>query len=369
MPAYDIRPLPEKPDGNLYIWWTEGRRSKRLSTRTRDMAEAQGFLARWLTMERTAEERPETIYTVEDLWKVYRKKHVEREVAGVATVDYSWKNLCEHFGGLTVPEVNQDAVDEYERKRVAGCIGRPAKPQTVRRELVALFAALNFCADPRYGQKLFSPALIEKVKLPDPGEPRDRWLRTEEIQRLLAAAAEMRRGKRMSRGERFLWLALETAGRKQALLELTWDRVDFETNVIHLDVPGRKRTKKRRASVPISRALRPVLERAKREKINEYVLDNQAPIWATIQHIAINAGFSKQEVEHGKKPRATGISPHVLRHTAATHMARRGVPLWKIAKILGNTLAMVERVYAKHSPDDLREAVDMISSGELEAAE
>ena len=52
---------------------------------------------------------------------------------------------------------------------------------------------------------------------------------------------------------------------------------------------------------------------------------------------------------------------------AALHMARKGVSLWKIAKILGNTLTMVERVYAKHCPDDLRESVGAISGGALRA--
>jgi integrase len=50
-----------------------------------------------------------------------------------------------------------------------------------------------------------------------------------------------------------------------------------------------------------------------------------------------------------------------MRHTAATHMARRGVPLFIIAKALGNSLQMVEKVYSHHSPDDLRAAVEAIS--------
>jgi hypothetical protein len=50
-------------------------------------------------------------------------------------------------------------------------------------------------------------------------------------------------------------------------------------------------------------------------------------------------------------------------------MARRGVPLYDIAGVLGNTIAMVERVYAKHSPDRLRAAVNSISSGVYAAAE
>ncbi|MCP8894348.1 tyrosine-type recombinase/integrase [Shinella daejeonensis] len=193
---------------------------------------------------------------------------------------------------------------------------------------------------------------------------------------MLNAAGECRRGPRLSRVKRFLWLALETAGHKSAILELSWDRVDFETNVIELNVPGRKLTKKRRAVVPISKSLRPILLRAYEERLNKkshdgLVCSNLGAIWAPIQHVVIRSGLpgKRAKVPAGTKPKSTGISPHVLRHTAATHMARRGVPLWIIAKVLGNTLAMVEKVYAKHCPDDLRQAVDQISAGALEAAE
>ena len=41
-------------------------------------------------------------------------------------------------------------------------------------------------------------------------------------------------------------------------------------------------------------------------------------------------------------------------------MARRGVPLIEDRHDLGNTLTVVERVYAKHCPNDLCEAVDSI---------
>ena len=191
--------------------------------------------------------------------------------------------------------------------------------------------------------------------LPADSEPRDRWLRRDEIDRLLAAAQSEGR---MSRVERFLWLALETAGRKQALLDLTWDRVDFETGVIHLALPGLKQTKKRRASVPISAALRPVLERAYTEREGDLVLDHGGDVWTAVQSVVRRAGLAPATARAAK---ATGVSPHVFRHTAATHMARRGVPLWLIAKVLGNSLTVVERSYAKHAPDDLRGAVDMIS--------
>lgn len=353
--------------GVFYAHWSDNRRSKRKSMGSSERAVAEARFAQWLLLGghrgvEASEGKP--ALTVAEMWKVYDAKHVQRETAAADTIGYAWKNLEPHFGALAAAEIDQTVVDDYEDLRAAGRIGRPAKSGTVRRELVALRACLNWCASPERGKfRLLDKADVPAFVLPDESAPRERWLTNDELNRLFAAAAAMHPGEpRMSRGERFLWLALETAARKQAILDLTWDRVDFETGVIHYDVPGRKTTKKRRTSVPISARLRPVLERAKREAVNEFVMDHGGEVWATVQSIVVRAGLAPKEPRGtGKRPRGTGVSPHTFRHTAATHMARRGVPLWLIAKILGNTLAMVERVYAKHSPEDLRAAVNLIS--------
>lgn len=347
-------PVPRQADsGWWYVHWTEGRRSKRESLGTKQESEALARFAQWLLLGgQDVNEGVE--FTVAELWGVYAAKHVATEVAAPDTVRFIWKNLQPHFGHLLLDQIDQDVVDAYEAARVAGRIGRPSKAATVRRELGALRACFNWCAEPK--RRLLKSAQVPDFDLPAEGEPRDRWLKTGEIQKLLVAAAELRASARLSRGERFLWLALETAARKSALLELTWDRVDFETGMIHLNVPGRRTTKKRRADVPISRALRPILQRAYAERTGDLVMDHSSGIWKDVQRIAARAGVAR-------------VSPNVLRHTAATHMARRGVPLYHIAGVLGNTVAMVEKVYAKHTQESLRNAVDMISGEFLEAAE
>lgn len=359
-----IPQLHKADNGVFYAKWTDGRRSKRKSMGTKNRADAQARFAQWLLLggaEPPAE--PAKTYTVADLWFVYYDRHVGSKVHSVATHDYSWKNLKPHFGDLLLGQVSE-AVPAYVRKRERGDIGRPAKSPTIRRELAMLRACFNWCADASERRPLIDKADVPGFALPAESLPKDRWLRDDEAKRLLDTAASLRGADgRLTRVERFLWLALETAGRKQALLDLTWDRVDFETGVIHLALPDRKQTTKRRASVPISRALRPVLERAYQERTGPIVLDHGAEVWAAVQSVAARAGFGEPQGvrKTGTKPKATGISPHVMRHTAATNMARRGVPLWKVAKILGDTLATVEKTYAKHCPDDLREAVDMIS--------
>lgn len=352
-------------DGTYYAYWSDKRRSKRKSMGTSDPLVAEARFAQWLLLRHeTAAEGAS--YTVSDCWTVYDAKHIQKEVSSPRTLHCSWAVLEPHFGTMLAEHVDQDAVDDYVRKRTSGRIGRKVKEATVRRELQALSSCLKFCA--AHAQKMLPAGAVQPFKMPAASEPRDRWLTTAEVQAVLAAAARTRRDANLSRVELFCWLALSTAARMTALLELTWDRVDFETRVIHLDVPGRKRTKKRRPSVPISADLLPVLERAYAERKGALVLRHKGDVWSAVQVVTIEAGLSPAQDRKRGSPKATGVSPHVFRHTAATHMARRGVPLWKIAKILGNTMAMVEKVYAKHCPDDLREAVDLIPGGVLAAA-
>lgn len=347
-----IPELRANPDGIYYAYWSEARRSKRKSMGTSNPTVAQERFAHWLLLRNTTPETAAKVFTVEDCWKVYIQKSYIAEGRSTMNAVSNWRVLGPFFGSRLVSEVDQDLFDAYETVRTSGA--KPVKRSTVRTELLLLRAALRFCAHRK--RNMLDPKMSFHLDLPPVSEPRDRWLTEAEMKRLLDQAADERGNGPLGRTELFLNIALYTAGRMQAVLELTWDRVDFETGVIHLNDPSKRETKKRRASVPIADPLMPILQKAYGERVNGHVFKTQSNIWISIQDLVVRAGFP---VLPGKK-RATGISPHVLRHTAATHMARRGVPLWIVAKVLGNSVEMVERVYAKHSPEDLREAVNVI---------
>lgn len=357
--------LKKNTNGIFYAHWTEDRRSKRKSMGTRNPVEAQRNFAKWLLLRDQAETSLSADRTVEDCWFVYCAKHIDAGgVASPETAHYNWQMLSAHFGSTAVNKVNQRTVDEYVAKRTSGQLGRKVKPQTCRKELQSLIAALRFCAAPP--NAIIPASSVPVISMPAPGAPRDRWLRPDEMRRMMEAAAHLRGGDgdRLSRGERYLWIALEAPARMSAILDLTWDRVHFDIGTIEFGSPDQRETKKRRTTVPMSDNLRAVLCRAYEERISDLVMDNKADMWPTIQRIAVEAGLA----EGSGKIKATGISPHTIRHTAATYMARNGVPLWKIAKILGNSLAMVEKVYAKWSPDDPDGTVNLISGGILNAA-
>jgi hypothetical protein len=50
------------------------------------------------------------------------------------------------------------------------------------------------------------------------------------------------------------------------------------------------------------------------------------------------------------------VTPHTLRHTAATWLMQRGVPIWEAAGFLGMSPEVLQETYGHHHPDHLRGA-------------
>ena len=56
------------------------------------------------------------------------------------------------------------------------------------------------------------------------------------------------------------------------------------------------------------------------------------------------------------------VTPHTLRHTAATWFMQHGTNMWVAAGYLGLTVEVLERVYGHHHPAYQAEAVENIAS-------
>jgi len=55
------------------------------------------------------------------------------------------------------------------------------------------------------------------------------------------------------------------------------------------------------------------------------------------------------------------VSPHTLRHTAATWLMQRGADPWQAAGYLGMSLDVLLNTYGHHHPDYLSDAIDKIT--------
>lgn len=213
----------------------------------------------------------------------------------------------------------------------------------MRKELGVLVAAINFCYRER--------KLSETVHVPLPQKPpaRDRWLTRSEMAALLWNS---RKGHPHTRSylPLYMLIGIYTGARPEAILSLTWDRVNLDLRRIDFQVPGRRVTKKRRPKVPIAGRLMRFLAYAYEQRTadNGPVLHRQGePITRIIR--GFKAAAARAELDN--------VTPHVLRHTCATWMAQQGVSMWQIAGFLGQDEATTSKIYAHHHPDYLTDAI------------
>jgi integrase len=327
--------------GYYTIFWTDNGRSKRVSTGTKDHIKAAAFYADWLRDRHIPSPTGET-WNVSTLLDVYFAEQIEggpshdRTAIIVAT-------LKRAFGTMKPEHLDASAMLRYGRERAQGLHGkRSAHDSTVRRELTVLIACLNHAVR----QRRMPATSFPHIDRPSDGEARDVVISGEHLKLMMDTAS----GRLLD----FIVIALETASRREAVESLCWRQVDLQRALIDFS-DGKTRSVKRRVAVPMSTKLREHMKLMRSRLapgIGGCVLGTDAsvyPAWA-----ALMQRLFKSTGDHA----FLDYNPHDLRRTWATNAARRGVPLFHIAGMLGDSVAVVTKHYAKHHPDYLRGAVE-----------
>lgn len=301
-----------------------GGHTERMSLRTADLGEAKRRLADW-----HAKPAGDTVGALVASYLADKDKTAIRAV----DLRGAWKQAERTFGHLRPDQITRDLCRAYRDQRYEA--GR--KPNTVRKELEVIRAALNF-------HKKGEHAVFE---LPAPPPPKERYLTRDEVRRLLKVC------RRFPHVRAFIALSLATAARQSALLELTWDRVDFKRRRITLSLgEAADQDRKRRATVPMNRRAYRYLKVLEASATCPHVIE-----WGGHQVLSIKKGFAAAS----KRAGLSGITPHILRHTAASWMAESGVDMFRISKFLGHSNTKVtEERYAKLHPDFLSDAAEAL---------
>ncbi len=306
--------------GKFYAVWTGDRgETKRASLRTSDHDEAR---RRLIDFRRQLQAPVGS--TVQDHVNAYLN-FKEGRIRDHARLVGAWQMAKSTFGHLRPDQITPEICEAYHQHRRA--MGR--KDGTVIKEINTIRQALNW-----------SKVSGARFEAPPAPPPRDRYLTKDEARSLLRACIQPHL-------RLFIRLALQTAGRKSAILGLTWERVDFAHKRINLAIAG-EQNRKRRATVPMSDQLREELLVAKEVSQTPYVIE-----YAGNRVGNVKKGFALAVARAGLED----VTPHDLRHSAAVWMAEDGVSFEEIAQFLGHSSPKVTfQVYARFSPTHLRRA-------------
>jgi integrase len=270
------------------------------------------------------------------------------------------------WGNKMLSEVNGPSCREYAAYR--GNSGGS------RRDLEDLRAAINHHAHEGHHRGLV------KVVLPPKGEARQRWLTREEAAKVLWVCWRYREVQTVHRGAlkgqkvqtdkrplrhlaRFLLLGLYTGTRAGAIATASPYRaegrsfVDLDRGIYYRLAQGRRATNKRQPPVPIPDRLLAHMRRWVRKGIalNHFVEWRGKPVASVKTAMASAVRLAKLSLDEGN------ITPHTLRHTAATWLMQTGTPIWEAAGFLGMSEKVLREVYGHHHPDHLRGAADAIT--------
>lgn len=256
----------------------------------------------------------------------------------IETVGFHLKSLLPFFGDLEPKHLSSATLKRFAGDRRETGI----QDGTIIRQLGTLKAAVRYASSE--GWIAIFP--VFDMPVPHPA-PKEHWLTKGQVSDLIANCKSIHQ-------EVFIRLALATAARTSAVLELKWQEVNFETGIINF---GRGWGNKRRAKVPMNDELKDCLKIAQEMAITDYVVEyHGAPIKRA------RRAFARLSEELGFK-----CSPHILRHSAATWMIMEGRSFEEVAKFLGDSVKTVERVYGHHAPDYLKEAANALSLGAVQS--
>jgi integrase len=238
----------------------------------------------------------------------------------IASMREAWRAAQSFFAPYRPDQITRKLCIQYADRRTKSGV----KPGTIIKELGTIRAAVNWADKNNSAVFEFPPA----------PPPRKEWITKDQARALLMAADS-------PHIYLFIHLAIATAGRREAILDLTWDRVDFDRRLIVLD--AERRGGKSRATLPMSDTVRWPLALAHSIRISDYVIEYGGDRVASIRK-----GFATAVRRAGLD---ANITPHVIRHSVASWMASDGVPMSVIAEYLGHSdPAVTAKVYAKLSP-------------------
>lgn len=309
--------------GYAIVYQHEGKRARRqLAAQDRESAKAE---ARTLWADRDSS--PWTVGRIMTAYLAtisHKSSYVRRQDA--------WKAMSGFWDRVDPVLIDEKMCQAYRKRRKIA-------DATARYELLQLSTALGWAT--ANGPKLPKRPTIW---LPATPERKLRHLTRAQFKRFFA-------GMVADHARLYAMLGIYTMARPSAILDLTWDRVDFARRQIDFTPLGHVRTSKRRTTLPIADELLVWLQKGFADRTTEWVIERGGKQVACI----------KKAFQSASQRSTVSATPYTLRHTGAVWAAEAGVSMPELAQFMGHDDdRTTQKHYARFSPGHLRGVADSI---------
>jgi len=306
---------------------------------------AQDFLSKISRGENPAQDRRDNKaeLTLNEAFGLYMDKYVRQRRSERTIEEYArtYQLHASHLGKRKLSAISFKEVD-----RLHASIGQ-AKGKYVANRVIGLLRSLyNWLAkkrhytgeNPAWGIERF----IEKT--------RDRFLGADELPRFFNSVAEEE-----NHGIRdYVLLSLLTGARKQNMLAIRWDEIDFENETWR--IPNTKNQDP--VTVPLVPAAIDILRERQSAKDSEWVF----PSYGKTGHMTDPKKGWKRIIDRAG---ITNLRIHDLRRSMGSWQAINQTSLTVIAKSLGQKSTQAAAVYSRLSLDPVRESMEQAARSML----
>lgn len=223
---------------------------------------------------------------------------------------------------LRIQQIDIKCIQEYlYRRRDVGNINR-----TLNTHLTVIKSFCRYCAD-RYNM----PNPASRVPMLHEDPPDQRFLSDDEFKKLLSVAGD---GLWFDRIRFLAHTGLRASEFCQAVRS---GRLSQSASAVTVIGKGR-----RKRTVPLNQTCRAILGRP---FIYRYI--GRMALYNKLVKLATRAKIDR-------------LGPHSLRHYCATQMLLKGVPIAKVAEVLGHSIRVCEATYKHFIPSDLEHTTDVL---------
>lgn len=257
-----------------------------------------------------------------------------------------------YCGGMALKEISRDDVGDFVQY-----LGREGlSPKTVARKLSAVREFFKFL----YTEKDIKDNPAADVLTPKQEKPLPKFLSEDEIKRLITAAKECSgpKGRQMTA---MLELMYASGLRVSELVSLPENCINFDRRQVFVRGKGSKER-----VVPVApAAIQAVFDYL--EQRDCFIREGRRSIWlfpsksSRSGHISRDTFFKRLKelaVKAGIYP--SRVTPHVLRHSFATHLLNHNADLRSVQKMLGHESINTTEIYTHILSDKLLETVQKL---------
>lgn len=269
------------------------------------------------------------------------------------TVESYKTDILQFFHFIKLEFELEDALqvkNNQVRAFVVQLVNDKRKPTSIKRKISALKSFYKY--HQKIGKLKTNPA--DKINSPKIPERLPKFVEQQKINKLFEEPEKYFKNTFEGMQEKLLIDVLYSTGmRRQELINLKWSDINFSSNQVKVTGKGNKQR-----LIPIGNELVNSLRIFQNTQINQLKnIPKAAYVFLTKDgnQLYPNYVYRIVKLHIGHCSTAEKKSPHVLRHSFATHMSNNGAKLNDIKELLGHASLASTQVYTHNTIEQLKE--------------